>query len=345
MEAELDPAEYEDFADHWRGTPEAAAALKRAAALRDWARVDQCDAAAIEAYRRPGDFPALAAAIDAALAAAHEATRLAWEARREERRRFNAVLTALGAGADGGFQERLKSGGLAPEMVALRGGAFRMGSPDGIGDVDEWPQHDVAVPSFAIGRFPVTFNAYDAYCASAGADRPSDHGWGRGDRPVINVSWDDAVAYCAWLSKETGALYRLPSEAEWEFACRAGTKGAYAFGDDITPQQANYGRNVDGGRTTPVAAYPANGWGLHDMHGNVWEWVQDCWHGSYENAPEDGSAWMDANAGDCTRAVLRGGSWDGHPGNLRSAFRLRYPRDGRYFSLIGFRVTRTLATP
>ena len=134
---------------------------------------------------------------------------------------------------------------------------------------------------------------------------------------MINVSWDDAQAYVAWLSKETGQPYRLLSEAEWEYAARAGTTTRYSWGDDPpTPEQANFGRNV--GKTTEVGTYPPNPWGLHDMHGNVWEWVEDCWNESYQGAPSDGSAWT---SGDCSRRVLRGGSWVNDPEYLRSADR------------------------
>jgi formylglycine-generating enzyme required for sulfatase activity len=155
---------------------------------------------------------------------------------------------------------------------------------------------------------------------------------------VVCVSWENAKAYVAWLSQETGQPYRLLSEAEWEYACRAGTTTRYWWGDDPpTPEQANFGRNVRG--TTEVGTYPANPWGLHDMHGNVWDWVEDCWNESYQGAPSDGSAWM---SGDCSRRVLRGGSWTyGGRAVLRSAFRGRSFADFRSFNR-GFRVARTL---
>ena len=137
-----------------------------------------------------------------------------------------------------------------------------------------------------------------------------ERGWGRGRRPVINVSWEDAVAYTKWLSGQTGERCRLPSEAEWEYAARAGSVTKYSWGNEIGSNQANCdvcGSQWDGKQTAPVGSFDPNGWGLHDLHGNVWEWVQDCWNGSYQGAPTNGSAW---ESGDCSRRVLRGGSWN-----------------------------------
>ena len=229
-----------------------------------------------------------------------------------------------------------------PEMVVIPAGTFTMGSPsdeEGRWD-DEGPQREVRVERFALGRTEVTFAQYDA-CVDAGgcAERPNDRGWGRGERPVINVSWEDAQAYVDWLSDATGEAYRLPSEAEWEYAARAGTTTRFAFGDEISPAEANFSRNVGG--TWEVGSGAANDWGLFDMHGNVWEWIEDCWHDNYEGAPRDGSAWLQSHDGDCWRRVVRGGSWIYEPELLRSAFRLRYGRDIRNHFL-GFRVARTL---
>ena len=143
---------------------------------------------------------------------------------------------------------------------------------------DERPQHRVAIGRrFAIGRYPVTFDEYDRFCEAKQRKKPGDGGWGRGRRPVIDVSWNDARDYVAWLSQETGQAYRLPSEAGWEYACRAGTTSRYSFGDAITARDVNYA-DSGLGRTSEVGAYPANRWGLHDMHGHVWEWVEDDWH-------------------------------------------------------------------
>ena len=239
-----------------------------------------------------------------------------------------------------------------PEMVVVPAGSFTMGSPaseEGHGN-DEGPQRRVTISQpFAVGRYEVTFSEWDA-CVSAGGcngHRPDDEGWGRGRRPVMNVSWNDAKSYVAWLSRKTGKRYRLLTEAEWEYAARAGTTGPFHFGNTISTDQANYDGNytygpgrkgVDREKTVPVGSFPANRFGLHDMHGNVWEWVEDCRHDSYTGAPSDGSAWT--TGGECSRRVLRGGSWDDFPRNLRSAVRFRYVTGNPYDDL-GFRVART----
>jgi formylglycine-generating enzyme required for sulfatase activity len=218
-----------------------------------------------------------------------------------------------------------------PELVEIPPGKFMMG-------YEERPQHEVRIGSrFAVGRYPVTFEEYDCFAAETGREQPNDRNWGRGRRPVINVSWNDAKAYVEWLSQVTGQPYRLPSEAEWEYAARAGTTTRYSWGNDnITAENANYGRSV--GKTTEVGTYPANPWGLHDMHGNVSEWVEDCWNDSYQGAPSDGSAWT---SGDCRLRVRRGGSWINTPEFLRSADRLWDNSDLRN-NYVGFRVARTL---
>jgi formylglycine-generating enzyme required for sulfatase activity len=230
---------------------------------------------------------------------------------------------------------------VCPEIVVQPGGAFLMGSPENEEgrDTDEGPQHEVTIQPFAIGKHEVTFEEWDA-CVSAGgcnSYRPDDQGWGRGRRPVINVSWRDARAYCEWLAKETGKPYRLPSEAEWEYAARAGTTTRYAFGDEITEKEANFRENV--GKTTEVGAYPANAWRLYDMHGNVWEWVEDVWHDSYVGAPADGSAWIESSAEAGASRVLRGGSWRTFALRVRSASRRADPPDNRYDNL-GLRCAR-----
>ena len=197
---------------------------------------------------------------------------------------------------------------------------------------------------FAVGKYEVTFAEWDACVADGGCGghRPEDSGWGRGRRPVINVSWDDAKAYVRWLNRKTGKQYRLPSEAEWEYAARAGTTTRYNWGDDIGRNRANCancGSRWDLKQTAPVGSFAANPFGLHDVHGNVWEWVEDCRSGNYKGAPTDASAWTD---GDCSSRVLRGGSWFDGPRNLRSADRIRFRAGNRHFGF-GFRVARTLA--
>jgi formylglycine-generating enzyme required for sulfatase activity len=231
-----------------------------------------------------------------------------------------------------------------PEMVALPAGEFLMGSPekDKEGHSYERPQHRVEISHrFALGRYPATFAEYDHFCAETQREEPADQGWGRGRRPVINVSWQDAQEYVAWLSRVTGQSYRLPSEAEWEYACRAGTTTRYAFGDKITPKNANYGESKLG-KTTDVGAYPPNPWGIHDTHGNVWEWVEDVWHGSYNGAPIDSSAWTDGGIKFFRGRVYRGGSWSGSPSGLRSASRGESVPGYRGGIGLGFRVARTL---
>jgi formylglycine-generating enzyme required for sulfatase activity len=205
---------------------------------------------------------------------------------------------------------------------------------------EEKPRHRVQIAHrFAVGRHPVTFGEWDFCTHVGGCDgyRPDDEGWGGGRRPVINVSWEDAQAYVEWLSKETGRPYRLLSEAEWEYACRAGTTTRYSWGDEITLENANYGKQV-ADETSEVGSYPPNRWGLYDMHGNVREWVEDCWNNSYTGAPNDGSAWT---SGNCTQRVVRGGAWSDRPGLLRSASRQELPADYESND-IGFRVARTL---
>ncbi len=295
---------------------------------------------------------------------------------------------------------------VCPEMVAIPGGSFRMGSPedeegreplkDRFG-ILEGPQTEVTVAPFAMGRFEVTFREWDA-CVAATAALPDaqrcreiprgqqllevefqgqtyqlafgDQGWGRGLRPVITVSWEDSQVYVAWLNRklaDRGVAYRLPSEAEWEYAARAGTTTAYSFegdpdkvacafmnGGDASAGRANeqwarqYFTCDDGyAFTAPVGAYRPNAFGLFDMHGNVAEWVEDCYHAGYEGRPTDGAAWMETRGGDCSLAVLRGGSWFSSPRSLRSAFRSRSVRGNR-LNFIGFRVarvSRTLGNP
>jgi formylglycine-generating enzyme required for sulfatase activity len=236
-----------------------------------------------------------------------------------------------------------------PEMVVVPAGSFTMGAPLGEeGRFDrEGPPRQVTVATFGAGKFEVTFQEWDA-CVSAGGcaanKNPSDHGWGRGRRPAINVSWDDITAeYLPWLSRKTGKTYRLLTEAEWEFAARAGKQTKYAWGDEIGTSRANCdgcGSEWDAKQTAPVGSFDANAFGLHDMHGNVWEWVEDCWHETYADAPNDGSAWTSS----CTEPsrVLRGGSFRDNPLGLRSAYRTRIRPSVRIFNGSGFRVARTL---
>jgi formylglycine-generating enzyme required for sulfatase activity len=200
-----------------------------------------------------------------------------------------------------------------PEMVQIPAGSFVMGSPENEKgrDSNEGPQHNVHVPSFSIGKYVVTFDEWDACVAAHGCStNPSDEGWGRDRRPVIHVSWNDAQEYVRWLTTKTGHKYRLPSEAEWEYAARAGTTTIYYWGNDIGQGHANCKDCLsqwDGNQTAPVGSFAPNPWGLYDMLGNVWQWTQDCWQNSYKGAPNDGRAW---EADNCDYRVERGGAWN-----------------------------------
>ncbi len=215
--------------------------------------------------------------------------------------------------------------GIELEMIAIPSGKFMMGSPEGEGRDWEKPQHKVLVQVFYMGKYPITQAQYRQVMDENPSYFKGD------DRPVETVSWDDAVEFCEKLSKQTGTEYRLPTEAEWEYACRAGTTTRYYFGDDITSDLANYDGNV--GKTTSVGKYPPNAFGLYDMHGNVLEWCQDDWHENYQGAPTDGSTWLTEN----NMKVIRGGAWSYDPYICSSAYRLNDTRDNRYLNF-GFRV-------
>ena len=235
-----------------------------------------------------------------------------------------------------------------PEMIVVPAGTLIMGSPaseQGRYD-NEGPQHDVVFArSFAIAKFDVTFDDWDACVAHGDCDPSvSDSGYGRGQQPVINVTWDHAQHYAAWLSRITGKPYRLLSEAEFEYAARAGTRTAYPWGDEIGKSNANCvdcDSEWDNKRPSPVGSFPANRFGLYDMLGNVWQWVEDCYHKDYEGAPQNGSAWVEG--ADCSLRVLRGGSWTDDLHILRSA--TRYAVRGAQGANVGFRVGRALFTP
>lgn len=236
---------------------------------------------------------------------------------------------------------------LEPQMVRIPPGQFLMGSPANESDRsdDEGPQHQVTIAyAFELSATEITFAQYDQFAEATGRIKPNDAGWGLADRPVINVSFEDAEAYAKWLAAQTGKQYRLPSEAEWEYAARAGTNSAYWWGQTIGKNNAvcvGCGSRWDNKQTARVKSFKANAFGLYDTAGNVWEWTQDCWHDDYQGAPKDGSAWLLANQGDCARRVIRGGSWGYYPQFLRSAVRLWYGSDGAVY-VLGFRVARAL---
>jgi formylglycine-generating enzyme required for sulfatase activity len=244
-----------------------------------------------------------------------------------------------------------------PEMVVIPEGHFLMGDLAGGGEADEKPVYRVRMRRpLAVGKFEVTFAQWDACIAGGGCGgySPADQGWGRGARPVVNVSWNDVVGYLKWLSRWTGQRYRLLSESVWEYAARAGTETKYHFGNR-SRQLCRYANGSDrssgaaggnrkcsdgyGNQTAPVGRFAANDFGLHDMHGNVWEWVADCWHDNNIGRPVTGRAWRD---GDCSRRVLRGGSWYDRPAALRAANRGSFQKERRGDN-VGFRVARRIA--
>jgi formylglycine-generating enzyme required for sulfatase activity len=244
----------------------------------------------------------------------------------------------------GRFRECAKD---CPEMVAVPAGEFMMGSPTSEKGrfAHEGPQRKVTIARpFAVSMFDVTFADWDACVAVSGCSQEggyNDARWGRGTRPVIYVSWGDAEAYVAWLSRMTGKGYRLLTEAEWEYAARAGSTTAYFWGEEIGKGNANCdgcGSQSDKLGTRPVGSFKPNAFGLYDMAGNVWQWVQDCYHDNYNDAPTDGSAWT---LGDCSLRAVRGGSWFDAPRVLRSAIRDGLTPVDRTDTL-GFRVARTL---
>ena len=247
---------------------------------------------------------------------------------------------------------------LEPEMVVVPAGSFRMGDIQGGGYSDERPVHTVDIKSFAVGKYEITRAQYEAFVNAESYDAGTT--WRdpftefnppqtqTGQHPVVGVSWDDAKAYVAWLRRATGKRYRLLTESEWEYVARAGTETRYHFGNSEASVRgnANCAESVcDDGytNTAPVGSFGANAFGLHDVHGNVWEWVEDCWHGNYEGAPTDGSAWLGEDGGNCAQRVLRGGSWiSTGAGVLRAAFRGRGRAPFVRGSGIGFRLAQDL---
>ena len=253
------------------------------------------------------------------------------------------------------FRDPLADGAEGPEMVALPPGQFLMGSPDSDADADdnEKPQYYVTIGyAFAVGRYPVTEVEYRGFAVSMGRAKRDSSVWPSHQRkPANSVSWGDAKTYVMWLSEQTGKEYRLLSEAEWEYACRAGTETRFAFGDEITAEDAVFERSDSIPDTYDVGFHPPNLWNLYDMHGNVWEWVEDCWHDGYyympfPGAPTDGAAWT--SGGDTDKRVQRGGSMYEDAKHLRSASRnwLNIRDWNSYYDYqirdIGFRVARTL---
>jgi formylglycine-generating enzyme required for sulfatase activity len=251
------------------------------------------------------------------------------------------------------FRDKLKDGTEGPEVVLLPAGRFDMGDLVGVSDhysENARPVRPVTIRApFAMGKYEVTYDEFDRFTAATGRAQQSDQGWGRGRRPVVKVTWEDALAYVQWLSEQTGKRYRIPSEAEWEYAARGGTRTHYWWGNQPSHEHANYGKGVPGwfpdgvvsGKdqwmfTAPVGQFAANPFGLHDMHGNAWEWVADCYADGYEGAPADGSA----RGGDCENRVMRGGSFGYNPGFMRSSARIKVFWGVLSFLNYGIRVVR-----
>ena len=239
------------------------------------------------------------------------------------------------------FSDTLADGSRGPRMVQMPAGSFTMGSTVTSANFDERPHHEVTLSAFAMGKFEVTFEEYDRFARDTGHHFPSDAGWGRGRRPVINVNWDEAAAYARWLSEQTGHTYRLPTEAEWEYAARAGTVSHFWWGNEpVAEGRANCfdcGSQWDGVKTAAVGSFPANSVGLHEIAGNVMEWVQDCYLPDYQVASTVGAA---VNLTPCDVRVVRGGSYSDPLDTLRSAARSRRVPQSRIDNL-GFRVVRT----
>ncbi len=212
------------------------------------------------------------------------------------------------------FRDTLGDGSSGPEMVMIPAGSFQMGDIQGAGSSDELPVHWVSVNAFAMGRYEVTFAEYDQFADATGREKPNDRGWGRGNRPVMRVSWNDATAYAAWLSEQTGKAYRLPTEAEWEYAARAGTETKYWWGNEIGSNQANCFGDYCGDSfeyTAPVGSFAVNPYGLYDTVGNVWEWTCSEYESSYNGKEEY------CGSGDSWLPVVRGGSWSYGPRFVR----------------------------
>ncbi len=238
----------------------------------------------------------------------------------DQRPHFSFRNRALGASV---IRDSLSDGSLGPEMVILRGGRYRRGDLQGDGDLDEKPAREIRLKPFAIGMYEVTFEEYDRFCEVTKRPKADDSEWGRGRRPVVNISWTDARDYVRWLSGQTGERYRLPTDAEWEYAARAGTASRFWWGQQAGQGMANCagcGSLWDGEKTGPVGRFSPNPFGLHDTAGNAWEWVADCFKDSFADAAPQGEAPDDS---DCGKRVIRGGAWSFPSREMRSANRWR----------------------
>lgn len=261
------------------------------------------------------------------------------------------LMTLMLACSASAQEQRTAIGGIlrdcpgCPEMIVIPPGRFLMGAPADDPEVfdGERPQREISIKSFALGKYEVTFDEWDACVADRGCTESLDDlGLGRARRPVTGASWNHAMAFAAWLTKKSGKEYRLPSEAEWEYAARAGTVTRYSWGNDARRGLAHCKECLaqPPDRPAPVGSYPPNAFGLHDMHGNVWEWVADCWNPTHEGAPPDGAPRL---TGQCTLRVLRGGSWGLDFAQVRSSVRGKLPPTWRGGTgEFGFRVARSI---
>ena len=241
------------------------------------------------------------------------------------------------------IQSLVISNHVLPQMVEIPGGTFQQGDVEKLGDAWRNPVRSVAIKTFSMGQYEITFEEYDRFAIATGRRLPEDEGWGRGRRPVINVSWDDASAYAAWLTQQIGKRYRLPSESEWEYAARSGAKQEVWAGTSDGSHLVEYTVFFDnsGTKTAFVGTKQSNQLGLHDMSGNVWEWVQDCLHLTYDGAPQDNLAWLEMRGGDCSRRVIRGGSWYNLSMDQRTSHR-KWDIAGNRSNNIGFRLVQDL---
>ncbi|HXQ16408.1 MAG TPA: SUMF1/EgtB/PvdO family nonheme iron enzyme [Caulobacteraceae bacterium] len=387
IEASIDARDYADFLEAYPQSEQAFEARRRKRKLEDWAGTDQTDPAAVTAFLRSGSFDALQTIVQATadnLAGVAERSRLLSvpASAKASEARAAAVAKRAVLARSFGIALRGVSNWPRPVMVAIPPGHFTMGSPDteerseGY-DGEEEPSREVEIVHvFALGRGAVTLDAFSAFIADTNHDMGESasvlngdkwddtpgRGWRDpgfsqgGDHPVTCVSWHDAQAFIAWLNErltlgDRPDAYRLPSEAEWEYACRAGTQTPFSFGAAITTDQANFNGTAGYGgappsmvwrkATTPMGRFPANAFGLYDMHGDTWDWCDDAWNKTYDGAPADAAP---RRTGDASLRVLRGGSWTPSPQLCRSAMRGRFNPSVRSVN-VGFRLARTLSPP
>ncbi len=254
-----------------------------------------------------------------------------WELDQEKQQRLEKQHQKQAA-----LRKRYPNGIPLPQMISISAGSFQMGSTE---RNDEEPVHLVSIPAFKMAQTETTWKQYQVCIDFGPCSSGDDAGFGKAERPVINVSWKDTKLYIGWINEQTGKNYRLPSESEWEYAARAGSTTKYSWGNSIGKNKANCkdcGSQWDNKKTAPVKSFKPNQFGLYDMHGNVWEWTDDCWNESYSGAPIDGSAWT---TGDCGKRVLLGGSWARNYIYLRSAYRDWNYDSARYYSS-GFRLVQ-----